>query len=139
MTNGKKQSRGAGIGMASVLMIIVVLALTCIGVLSLSSALSDTALSESSVRFASRYYAAESGIQRQIAELDEKYSEGVLPFKEGDKIYLTENMTEDKILEVTVLLVNSENGVVPEIIHSELVDISEWSPDDSINIWDGGE
>ena len=138
MADNKRQGTGAGIGMASVLMIIVVLALTCVGVLALSSARTDSSMSTSAAHFGAEYYEAVGKLQRSIAKLDEKLADGTAGLEIGDETVLSEELSEDRILMATVRICEGDSGAYAELIYSELVSTAEWSPEGGVNVWDGG-
>lgn len=139
MADNKRQDGGAGIGMASVLMIIVVLALTCVGVLALSSARTDLAMSTSAVSFSADYYEALGRIQNRIAAIDRKLADGKSELAVGDETVIKEVFSEDRVLAARISITDSGDGIGrAQLVHSEVVSTSEWSPEGGANIWDGG-
>lgn len=130
--------RGVGVGMASVLMIVVVLALTTFGVLSLVSAQADAGMSRRAVETVRAYYAAEGRIQGKLAELDAAFLSGESSLLEGETVVLKEEVQEGQ--ELILELKRAEEGQEGrfEILRYGLENTDAWSPDESLEIWDGG-
>jgi hypothetical protein len=69
-TSHRKSRSALGIGVTTLVTILVVLLLAAFAILSLASARSDHALSQTAVRTAEAYYAADSEASSWYAELD---------------------------------------------------------------------
>lgn len=138
MRKEAKNGRHFGIGMASVLMIVVILALTTFSILSLVSAQSDWQTSKRVLALTSDYYEAEKEIQHQLAEIDYALSMGESLFDESESLHLIEKMDGERQLHVVIQKRNQE-GDFYDIIRYELENIRDWSPDEKLHIWDGGD
>ena len=139
MNKEKKNIQHSGIGMASVLMIVMVLALTTFGILALVSAYSDHQTSRRVISLTADYYNAEKEMQRQIAEVEIALKKGEDPFSVNGTLDLIEKMGEDRQLHVTLRKKDEDESGIYDIIRYELENISEWSPDNELHIWDGGD
>lgn len=136
---GAEKARGTGVGMASVLMIVMVLAFTTFGILSLVSASADARLSQKSEEVTAAYYEAEGQIQEQIANLDAVLLSDPSGFREGEIIQLAENTGENTQLQVSLQITDSSEQSRYRILQHRLVHTNSWIPDDGLNVWDGGE
>lgn len=124
-------------GLASVLMIVMILALTCFGVLALSSARADSAVSARAEAFSAGYYAAEAGLARQLAERDAEFRAGRLSLPEGAALPLTEPTDQAQALCMTVR--PGPDGHL-EVVSCELTYIDSWRPSEVPGeLWNGGE
>ena len=139
MRKRESSRQGVGVGMASVLMIVVVLALTTFGVLSLVSAQADAGMSRRAYETISSYYKAEGRIQEQLAELDAEILSGETVLLGGEPVVLKEEVREGQelILELGKAKDNQKGRFA--ILRYGLVNTGEWSPDQSMEIWDGGK
>lgn len=123
-------------GLASVLMIVMILALTCFGVLALSSARADSAVSARAEAFSAGYYAAEAGLARQLAERDADLQAGRLQLPEGAVLQLTEPTGQAQVLCMTVQA--GPDGHC-RAVSCELKYIDSWQPDEAPGeLWQGG-
>lgn len=138
MRKEKKEDRHFGIGMASVLMIVMIVALTTFAVLSLVSALSDQQTTERITALTSEYYEAEKAMQLQLAEVDSALLQGEEIFAEDGTLHLFEKISEERQLHV-ILQKGSPDEQFYDIICYELENTRDWNPDDELHIWDGGE
>ncbi len=138
MQKKKKDGRHFGIGMASVLMIVMILALTTFGILSLVSALSDRQTTKRITALTRDYYEAEKAIQGQLIEVDATLLNGEDPFAEDGTLHLIQKMQGERQIHVVLQKKNPEEGFY-DIIRYELENTGEWSPDDELHIWDGGD
>lgn len=129
---------GAGVGMASVLMIVMVLAFTTFGILSLVSANADAELSRRAEEKNRAYYEAEAKLQEQLAQVDAELSENPESFQAGGFLELTADVGEDQWLRA-VLQVTKDGGKNRyRMISHELVSVGSWTPDSGLKVWDGG-
>lgn len=135
----RERKSGIGVGMASVLMIVMVLAFTTFGILSLVSARADSELSRKSKALAASWYAAEGRMQEQLAELDMALKAGEDRFAQDGTLELTEPAGEGRVLQVSLEKTdeNAENRY--KIVKYELVNTNEWNPDSGFEVWDGGQ
>ncbi len=130
----RKNEWGIGVGTASVLMIVMVLAFTTFGILSLVSARADRELSRKASALAEAWYAAEGRMQEQLAGVEERLASGEDIFGQDGALELTETVREGQ--ELQVCLRPTADGY--EIVRYELVNTGEWNPDNGLDIWDGG-
>lgn len=133
-------SRGTGVGMASILLIVMVLAFTTFGVLSLVSAMSDLKMSRKALTTASAYYQAEGRLQEQLAQLDGELLLGNAQIPEQGLWEFKEDVQEVQQLLLIVEYQDgdSENGERYRVLWQRLVNTVEWNPEPGIDIWDGG-
>lgn len=131
----RKKEQGLGVGTASVLMIVMVLAFTTFGILSLVSARADREMSSKAAELAGDWYAAEGRMQEQLAKIDAQLAAGAAVFDADGLLELTEPVREGQ--ELQVCLRPAGDGY--EIVRYELVNTGEWNPDNGLNIWDGGK
>lgn len=68
--SGNKQEYRVGIGTSSMLMIFIVLCLTTLAILALSSARTDSAMTDRNIKIVEDYYAAVNEAQSAIAQID---------------------------------------------------------------------
>lgn len=68
----QKAEYRVGVGASSILLILVVLALTALSLLSIKAAQDNTALTERNVSMTLAYYEAAAKVQRTIADMDQK-------------------------------------------------------------------
>ena len=134
-----KGNKGAGVGMASVLLIVMVLAFTTFGVLSLVSAVTDAGMSKKAADTASAYYKAEGELQKQLAVLDGDLLAGRAEIPEQG---LWELKTDVQEVQQLLLIVEhrEEDGSNKRfrVLWQRLVNTMDWNPDPGIDIWDGG-
>ena len=132
-------SKGAGVGMASILLIVLVLAFTTFGVLSLVSAVTDLKMSRKALDTASAYYQAEGRLQEQLAQLDGELLLGSTQIPEQGLWEFKEDVQEVQQL---LLIVEYQDGDQEEgryrVLWQRLVNTMEWNPEPGIDIWDGG-
>lgn len=133
-------SKGAGVGMASILLIVMVLAFTTFGVLSLVSAMTDVRMSRKAWGTAAAYYQAEGRLQEQLAKLDADLLAGRAEIPEQGLWELKEDVQEVQQL---LLIVEHRDGTEQEegryrVLWQRLVNTVEWNPEPGIDIWDGG-
>ena len=129
---------GTGVGMASVLMIVMVLAFTTFGILSLVSANADAELSMRAEEKNRAYYEAEEKLQEQLAQLDAQLAENPEEFQAGGFLELNVGVGEDQQLRAVVQLADEEGAGRYRLVSHELVSIGPWTPDNGLNVWDGG-
>lgn len=136
----KREERGAGrsqgVGAASVLMIVMVLAFTTFGVLALSSALADARMSEKALERVSNYYEAEGRLQQRLAEFEEALLLGTEPEPVDGLWILIEDVTEEQQIHMALQRSESDSGYV--ILWQRIVNTGEWNPDTGFDVWDGG-
>lgn len=132
--------RGAGVGMASILLIVLVLTFTIFGVLALVSAGTDVRMSRKAVSTAAAYYEAEGELQEQLAKLDADLLAGRMEDPAEETILFTADVQETQQLQMVVELSQDSrgNGERFRILRQQLVNIGGWNPDMQIDIWDGG-
>ena len=157
----QETGHGTGVGMASVLMIVIVLALTSFGILALVSARADSAMSRRTEEFTVAYYAAEGRMAGQLADIDAGLADGTVQFSQNGRIELVEEVREGQELRAVLRPTDagtetagtaatgdadsesekglSEQGLRYEIIKYGLVNTGEWNPEEEIKVWDGGK
>lgn len=128
----KKSMRFPPIGGSSLLVIFAVLCLTVFALLSLSTAQAGSRLSDASAQAVSDYYRADCRAEEILAQL----RSGQLP--EGvsveDGVYsYTCPISDTQALAVSVRLDRDHYTV----LRWQAVSTIEWTPDESIDLWDG--
>lgn len=128
----KKSMRFPPIGGSSLLVIFAVLCLTVFALLSLSTAQAGGRLSDASAQAVSDYYRADCRAEEILAQL----RSGQLP--EGvsveDGVYsYTCPISDTQALAVSVRLDRDHYTV----LRWQAVSTIEWTPDESIDLWDG--
>lgn len=129
---------GAGVGMASVLVIVMTLALTTFGILSLVSARTQANMSRKLQDTMASYYEAEGRLQEQLADWDAGLASGTEEFTSGTA-ELAEEVREGQKLVLFVQEGVAGSGERYEISYQRLVNTGEWNPGNKLNVWDGGE
>lgn len=135
--NSSRSAPGSGVGMASVLMIVTVLALTCFGLLALSSARADSASSRRTENFTAAYYAAEGRLQEQLAELDAELAANGAALEESAE--LSEQVREGQELVLRLAPPTDGGSSRYTVISCTLVNTGEWGGDEIFNLWSEGE
>lgn len=133
MKNEKSANPGLGVGMASVLLIVLVLALTCFGLLALVSARADYAHSQRANTFATAYYAAEGRLQQQLAELDAALADGGRTLDRP--LLLVEEVGPGQELQLEVAPSSGPDRYV--VRGCVLVNTGDWTPDEELDVWGG--
>lgn len=124
-----------GVGMASVLMIVTVLALTCFSLLALSSAKADRAASGRAESFAAAYYAAEGRVQERLAALDAELAAADRVIEEPTE--LTEQVREGQEL-ILRLGPPTDDGRYT-LVSCTLVNTGEWGGEENYTLWSEGD
>ena len=98
----KKQDnqQRVGVGVSSVLMILVVLAMTALSLLAFGSARSNESMTRRNADIGSSYYVAADQAQRKLAEIDAVLL--AAPAEEADILWYEENGPEDVSWEETL-------------------------------------
>lgn len=135
MRTNSQNTPGVGVGMASVLMIVTVLALTCFSLLALSSAKADRASSARAESFTAAYYAAEGRLQERLAALD-----GELAAKNA----VIEKPTElrEEVREGQELILRLEpptNNGRYTLVSCTLVNTGDWGGEENFELWNEGD
>jgi hypothetical protein len=141
-----RKTHGVSVGSASLIMILAVLCLTIFSVLSLSSARASMSLASRTADKTSAYYAADAAacdVLGAIVSGDAKaggFSVGgssvdISAADYGGKTVYSYSVPID---DSSALFVEaSVSGGKYDILRWQAVNISSWSPDDSLNVWDG--
>ena len=134
-----QQRNGSSVGLASVLMIVMILALTCFGVLALTSAQADAAVSARAERFSAAYYAAEGRLQAQLAALDGDAAAGPAMPQDGKTVVLTEPLAPDGEQQLRMVVWGMPGSRKYEVLSCELAHTGAWQPEeDAPQLWNGG-
>ena len=137
----EKKTPKISIGITSMTVILCVLCLTVFSVLSLSTALSEQKLAEKRAVAAQNYYAAEKEAASVVNKLQTAWKNGedFGIIVNENKIITEENsfcfhkpIDDSQMLEVTLEL---QDGF--EITGWKVVATGEWTPDESLDVWDG--
>lgn len=132
-------SRGTGVGMASILLIVMVLAFTTFGVLSLVSAMTNMRMSRKTLATTAAYYQAEGQLQEQLAELDAELLAGTAEIPEHGLWELKADVQEvQQLLLIVEHKEPAEDDGRYRVLWQRLVNTVEWNPDPGVDIWDGG-
>ena len=131
-------SQGTGVGLASVLLIVMTLAFTTFGILSLVSARADANTSRKMTESLRAYYAAEGRLQEKLSKLDGELALGNGTLLEEGSLELQENVREGQ--QLLLILEPSTKGDQGRyrVLGQRLVNTGEWNPDAGFEIWDGG-
>ena len=133
----KRKPRGVSVGSALLIMILAVLCLTIFSVLSLSSATASRAMADRTAEETRDYYAADKtacAILSQILEGDDGAPAAASPGADGSTVYSYSVPIDDG----SKLMVDVKvSGQKYDILRWQAENISSWSPDDSLNVWDG--
>lgn len=121
------------VGGSSLLVIFAVLCLTVLAMLSLSTARSSAELSRASADAAAAYYEADARAEEILARLrGGETPEGVT--SGGDGTYQYEvPISQTQALSVCVRA--AEDGWT--VLRWKAVSTAQWTPDESIEVWDG--
>ncbi len=121
------------VGGSSLLVIFAVLCLTVLAMLSLSTARSSAELSRASADAAAAYYEADAQAEEILARLrGGETPEGVT--SGGDGTYQYEvPISQTQALSVCVRA--AEDGWT--VLRWKAVSTAQWTPDESIEVWDG--
>lgn len=121
------------VGGSSLLVIFAVLCLTVLAMLSLSTARSSAELSRASADAAAAYYEADARAEEILARLrGGETPEGVT--SGGDSTYQYEvPISQTQALSVCVRA--AEDGWT--VLRWKAVPTAQWTPDESIEVWDG--
>lgn len=127
-------------GAVSLVTIFGVLCLTVFAVLTLSTAVSEARLSQTTAEHAQAYYEADALAVRITAELDRRPAEAEgIPItytetEDGTEAAFSVPAGENQALTVRVLLLDGEY----EILCWNSGYSGEWAADDTLPVWDGG-
>ena len=133
---------GMGTGSASIILVFAVLCLTIFSLISLTTANANQALTERQVQTVTGYYQADTLAERvlsQLLALDEIPASilGVDITVDGDGqtdyVAYTCPASDGKALFVQVALYQNRY----DIVYWQLFDTEEWTPDESLKVWDG--
>lgn len=118
------------VGGSSVLMIFAVLCLTVFAVLSFTTAMSERSTANKYADSTEAYYAAEYQAEQQIEQIASSGQSGEITFKielEG---------TGNRVLAMTVY---ADGAGHVDVKDRSIINESEWTPEDDMNVWDGGD
>ena len=129
------------IGITSMTVILCVLCLTVFSVLTLSTALSEQKFSEKRAIATQNYYAAEAEAAAMVNELQETWESGadIYVFAKKQGIAVEGNIFRfhksiDAGQELQAELHLSDGF---EIKKWQVVSTADWTPDESLHVWDG--
>lgn len=129
--------------MLSLLMIFAVLCFTTFSILSLVSARADGRLTGKAVDAAAQYYLADRIAQEKLAEIDAILQEGgTQALREvsgmvlsGDTAAFSVPLEDGRELQISLRLDPQEKQY--EVIRYCLENTEDWTPEDSMQLWDG--
>ena len=137
----EKRMPKISIGITSLTVILCVLCLTVFAVLTLTTAISERELAEKRAEVTSDYYAAENEAAKLVNELQIAWEIGadLQEIAEKNGIVIENDIFRfqkaiDEAQELNVVL-RLENGF--EIEAWQIVSVVDWTPDESIQVWDG--
>lgn len=134
MLREQRSSFPPPVGGSSLLVIFAVLSLTVLAILSLASTQANHRLSDASAKAITEYYAADTAAEEILAHLRAgEYPDSVT--EENGVYTYTCAISQSQELSVAVRLKGSDY----EILRWKAVSTVDWTPDDSITVWDGGE
>ena len=129
------------IGITSMTVILCVLCLTVFSVLTLSTALSEREFAEKRASAAKNYYAAESESIKIVNAMQKVLEDGgdIYGFAEqngfsiqGDVFRFQKTIDDGQSLDVALRLSDQIEVEVWQVIST-----ADWTPDDSLVVWDG--
>jgi len=124
----EKSSSPLGVGIITIFMILVILCLATFAALTFSSARADLRLSQINAESVTAYYKADSQAARIYADFksgSESKLEKTLPVTDSQSLYLH--------------LVRRIDGGVTVLAWQVISTNDEFTFDDTLNVWDGGE
>jgi Tfp pilus assembly protein PilX len=124
------------VGGSSLLIIFAVLCLTVLAMLSLSTAQSNDRLSRASAESVTAYYAADAQAEETLTRLRRGEAPDGVTVSENGAGTLYEYavpISDTQELSVSMCL----EGADWEILRWKAVSTADWTPDDSIEVWDG--
>ena len=137
----EKRMPKISIGITSLTVILCVLCLTVFAVLTLTTAIFERELAEKRAEATRDYYAAESEAAKLVNELQFAWENGadLQEIAEKNGIVIENDIfrfqkTIDEGQELNVVL-RLKNGF--EIEAWQVVSVVDWTPDESIHVWDG--
>lgn len=120
------------VGGVSLLVVFAVLALTVFALLSLSTAQADDRLADASVQAVTDYYEADCAAQEILARLRSGEMPPEVTVTEGVCTYRC-LISDTQELLVELLL----DGQEYTVLRWQAVSTETWTPDDSLDLWDG--
>lgn len=126
------------LGGSSLLVVFAVLALTVFALLSLSTVRADARLGDAAAEAVRDYYAADCQAQEILARLRNGEKPEGVTFEGSGLLYASYSVpiSDTQELQVRVCL-KGISGADCTIERWQAVPVGEWSPDDSLNVWDG--
>ena len=125
--NSKKKGMSQG-GLPGVATLVVVFAILCIAVfsiLALSTAKSEKKFSDAALQNIKDYYTAETAAVEKIAQMRENGEEGpcsfTVPVSDTRELQVQADIEKDKV----------------EMKQFQVIYSAEWTPDESLDLWDG--
>lgn len=134
--HGKLRFSPPMVGGSSLLIIFAVLCLTVLAMLSLSTTRNNDQLSRASADSVTAYYAADAQAEEILARLRRGETPSGVTVDEDGAGTLCEYavpISETQELSVSVRL----QGEDWEVLRWKAVSTADWTPDDSIEVWDG--
>lgn len=130
------------LGGSSLLVVFAVLSLTVFALLSLSTVRADQRLGEASAKAVADYYAADSQAQEILARLRKgetpvevtSHMEDSWHDPAQTRYTYAVPISDTQELQAEVLV--GENGDYT-VLRWETVQVGDWEPDNSLNVWDG--
>ncbi len=147
MKTREEKPLGLNIGSASIIMIFAILCLTVFSALSLVTAVSEKKTAQRFADATAAYYEADSEAVKVKNSIQAAIDAGKTPqqaaeacgaqYAETGQLITYSVPLSDDVSQITaVLAYNSGNGTL-EILSWEKKDISEWTPDDALEVWNG--
>ena len=136
-----KKTPKISIGITSMTVILCGLCLTVFSVLSLSTAISERKLAEKRAVAAQEYYRAETEAAEIVNGLQKKWAGGetVIAFAEHNQVKVNgnlfsfqKNIDDGQMLSVVL---QYKDGF--DILEWKVVSTADWTPDESLHVWDG--
>jgi len=137
---------GIGVGSASIVLIFAVLCLTVFSMITLVVARNDKTLADTEAKLVTGYYEADTFAERILVGIIEAgyipdTVQGIIINSGWDEITEREvvsylcPVSDKKELLVKLVI----DGDFVEIIDWRMLDIGEWQPDDSLDVWLGDD
>ena len=137
MIKREERPLGLNIGSASIIMIFAILCLTVFSALSLVTSVSEKKTAQRFADETAAYYEADSEAVKIKNSIPGPGSAGASPNTLPDAIITYNVPLSDNISRITAVLTYNSKTNTLETLSWEKNNISEWSPDTDIDVWNG--
>ena len=144
-----KNSTGVSVGSISLLVIFLVLCMSIFSVLSLTTAKAELRLAEMSARVITGYYDADLACMEKMERLQEMLNQGATSsdvVREAELLGGTATLADGAVrIEYSHHIIPGQdlqavlemaNGKI-SILSWKAIDVGDWEPDETLNLWTG--